>query len=51
LKDKIESLENQVFSLQGRMVDLESTLENSKYALSGTLEDPETMKSIHQGGL
>lgn len=46
LKDKIESLENQVFSLQRRIVDLETTLENSKYALRGTLEAPDTMKSI-----
>ena len=49
LKDKIESLENQVFSLQRRIVDLETTLENSKYALRGTLEAPDTMKSIQQG--
>ena len=49
LKNKIESLENQVFSLQGRIVDLETTLENSKYALRGTLEAPDTMKIIQQG--
>jgi hypothetical protein len=30
-------------------MNLEAKLENSKYALSGTLEAPDTMKSIQQG--
>jgi uncharacterized coiled-coil protein SlyX len=42
---------DQVNSLQDRISDLETKLtfeENSKYALSRTLEAPETMKSIQQ---
>ena len=50
MNEKIETLQNQVNSLQDRIRDLETTiLENSKYALSGTLEAPNTMKSIQQG--
>ena len=49
LNEKIETLQNQVNSLQDRIRDLETTLENSKYTLSGTLEAPDTMKSIQSG--
>jgi len=33
LNEKIETLQNQVNSIQDRIRDLETTLENSKYAL------------------
>jgi hypothetical protein len=52
LEDQIKILQNQVNSLQDRISDLETKLrfeENSKYALSRTLEAPDTMKSIQQG--
>ena len=45
----IKTLQNQVNSLQDRISDLETTLENSKYALRRTLKSPDTMKSIQQG--
>jgi hypothetical protein len=48
MEKKIQNLQNQVNSLQDRIRDLETTLENSKYALSGTLEAPETTKIIQQ---
>ena len=38
LDHKIQNLQNQVNSLQDRIRDLETTLENSKYALSGGLK-------------
>jgi len=40
----------QVDSLQEKVMNLEIQLKNSKYALSGTLEAPDTMKSIQHGG-
>jgi len=42
LNEKIERLQNQVNSLQDRIRDLETTLENSKYALSRTRMDEKT---------
>jgi len=48
LKDKIESLENQVNSLQDRIRDLETTRDNSKYPQKGTLEAPDDTKTIQQ---
>ena len=48
LKDKIESLENQVNSLQDRIRDLETTRDNSKYPQKGTLEAPDDPKTIHK---
>jgi len=44
----IKTLQNQVNSLQQKVMHLEAKLENSKYVLSGTLDDPEMMKSIQQ---
>jgi uncharacterized protein YlxW (UPF0749 family) len=49
LNEKIETLQNQVNSLQDRIRDLETTLENSKYALSRTLKASEATKIIQQG--
>ena len=49
LNEKIETLQNQVNSLQDRIRDLETTLENSKYALSDALEAPNAIKIIQQG--
>ena len=49
LNEKIETLQNQVNSLQDRIRDLETTLENSKYALRRTLKASEGMKIIQQG--
>jgi hypothetical protein len=52
LEDQIKILQNQVNFLQDRISDLETKLrfeENSKYALSGTLQAPEATKIIHQG--
>ena len=49
LNEKIERLQNQVNSLQDRIRDLETTLENSNYALSRTLKASEAMKIIQQG--
>lgn len=46
----IKTLQNQVNSLQHRISDLETTLENSKYALSDILEAPRDTKNTHQGG-
>ena len=48
LNEKIETLQNQVNSLQDRIRDLETTLENSKYALSRTLKASEATKIIQQ---
>jgi chaperonin cofactor prefoldin len=45
----IKPLQNQVNSLQHRISDLETTLENSKYALSDILEAPRDTKNLHQG--
>ena len=42
MNEKIERLQNQVNSLQDRIRDLETTLENSKYALSRTRMDEKT---------
>jgi hypothetical protein len=53
LKDKIESLENQVNSLQQKVIQLEAKFmaveRNSKYALSDILGAPRETKNIHQG--
>lgn len=49
MKDKIESLENQVNSLQDRIRDLETPRDNSKYPQKGTLEAPDGTKIIQQG--
>jgi hypothetical protein len=48
IKDKIQNLQNQVNSLQDRIRDLETTLENSKYALSGHLKPNIPIKTIQQ---
>jgi prefoldin subunit 5 len=48
IEEKIQILETQVSSLQQKLINLEAKLtfeENSKYALSRTLEAPDTMKS------
>jgi hypothetical protein len=48
--EKIESLQNQINSLQDRIRDLETpALENSKYALSRTLKASEATKISQQG--
>ena len=49
IEEMIKTLQNQVNSLQDRISDLETTLENSKYALSGTLDAPDGTKIIQQG--
>ena len=49
LEAKIQNLQNQLNSLQQKVIHFEAKLENSKSALSGTLEAPDTMKSIQQG--
>ena len=53
VEEKIQILENQVSSLQRRIIALETKLENqiinSKYALSALLKDPESSKNIKQG--
>jgi len=49
LEDQIAALQNQVNSLQDRIRDLETTRENSKYALSPTLKAPDATKNIQQG--
>jgi hypothetical protein len=46
--EMIQNLQNQVNSLQDRIRDLETTLENSKYALSRTLKASEATKIIQQ---
>jgi len=53
LENKIQILQNQVDSLQEKVIELETNLENqtidSKYALSGLLKGPESSKTIEQG--
>ena len=48
LDEKIETLQNQVNSLQDRIRVLQTTLENSKYALSATREASNQAKSSQQ---
>ena len=48
IENRIQILETQVSSLQQKVIDLEAKLENSKYALRGTLEAPDATKTIHQ---
>ena len=45
LKETIQSLHNQVNSLHHKVIHLETKLENSNYALSGTLDAPRETKS------
>ena len=45
---KVQNLHNQVNSLQNRIRYLETTLQNSKYALSRTLNAPDATKIIQQ---
>lgn len=45
----MESLQNQVNSLQDRIRDLETTPKNSNYALSGTIKPPEMIKITQPG--
>jgi hypothetical protein len=49
IEEIIKTLQNQVNSLQDRISDIETTLENSKYALRDILEAPRDTKNIHQG--
>jgi hypothetical protein len=46
IEEKIQILETQVSLLQQKLINLEIKLENPEYTLSGTLEAPDTMKSI-----
>ena len=46
LEDQIQSLQNQINFLQDRICDLET---NSKYALKGTLDESDEIKTIQQG--
>jgi uncharacterized protein YlxW (UPF0749 family) len=51
LEEKIQTLQDQVNSLQQKVIELETNLENqtrknSKYALSGLLKRPESSKNI-----
>jgi hypothetical protein len=48
IEEKIQILETQVSSLQQKVINLEAKLENSKDALSGTLEAPDPTKIIQQ---
>jgi hypothetical protein len=47
--EKFETLQNQANFLQQKIIDLEAKLENSRYALRGTLEAPDGTKIIQQG--
>ena len=49
LQDQMKALNNQVDSLQQKIIQLESKLENPKYALRGTLHAPDDRKTIQQG--
>jgi hypothetical protein len=49
VNEKIEALQNQVNSLQDRIRDLETTRDNSKYALSRTRMDEKTPFTSQQG--
>jgi hypothetical protein len=49
VNEKIESLQNQVNSLQDRIRDLETTRDNSKYALSRTRMYEKTPFTSQQG--
>jgi hypothetical protein len=46
----MKALNNQVDSLQQKTIQLESKLENPKYALRGTLQAPDDTKIIQQSG-
>ena len=48
IEKKIQILETQVSSLQQKLINLEAKLENSKYALSATLDGPDATKIIQQ---
>ena len=48
-QDQMKALNNQVDSLQQKIIQLESKLENPKYALRGTLHAPDETKTIQQG--
>ena len=48
LQDQIKALNNQVDSLQQKIIQLESKLENPKYALRGTLQAPDDTKTIQK---
>ena len=49
IEEMIKTLQNQVNSLQHRISDLETTLENSKYAFNHTLKAPDATKNLQQG--
>jgi len=49
LQNQINSLAQQVERLQQKIIQLESNLENSEYALRGTLHAPDDRKTIQQG--
>lgn len=46
---KIQNLQNQINSLQQKVIHLETNLENSNYALIGNIDAPDTIKSIQLG--
>ena len=46
---KIQNLQNQINSLQQKVIHLETNLENSNYAISDNIDAPDTMKSIQLG--
>ena len=48
LQDQMKALNNQVDSLQQKIIQLESKLENPKYALRGTFQTPDDRKTIQQ---
>jgi hypothetical protein len=49
LEAKIEKLQNQVDSLQEKVIDLGNQLTNTEYLLRSQNKAPETMKTIQQG--
>ena len=51
MNEKIETLQNQVNSLQDKIRDLKTTLENPKYILIGTLQALKETKTIQHSKL
>ena len=48
LQEKIQILQNQLNSLQQKVINLETKVENPKYALKGQNKASEAIKSIQQ---
>ena len=48
-REMIQNLQNQVHSLQEKVMNLEIQLKNSKYAFRGTLDAPDATKILQPG--